>query len=745
MIKEDCMRKVIWSCWFQGRDRAPPLVRKCLHSWESLNPGWEVRVLDAQTVCRYVDLHAHVDLTRQTLIAASLSNIVRILLLHEYGGVWADATTLCNVPLDDWLPLASNTGFFAFARPGEDRLLSSWFLAAQPGNSLVAKWAARTLRFWQGRQRASEYHWFHYQFGLLCSIDNEAFRAWQRVPRISAAAPSLVYELAYEDFEIARSRIDWTTPLFKLSYRLDPGRLTPGCLLGRLLGLSGSEAVFPSAATPQPRAQARPVSLLKARTENLGDHIQAMAGENLLRRAGLSPAQYVDCDAVTSYPPPVPSEPFPVILLNGEFKGNTSEWPPDPAYGALYMGFHVAPSQVPNLTSSAALEHYATHGPIGCRDRYTLSLLRSHGVDAFLSHCLSLTFPRRIPDPDSQKDMFVVSRDRRILQYLPHSVAPFTFISHDCGCSDFAGNRQRAAELLKTYRDRAKLVVTTLPDCALPVIAMGIPVVVFYPPNDGSIEASERALSSSLAELVRVFRPEEAALVDWEGYTPDVGALKLQLVERFFSMAARSGQLSLAPIGPIAPSEVLPYSIRRNYAAAERVTELQRTQSPDRQRWGESSSYRSAWTERAKVAAHFIRDGSRVLEIGTGAGSLRDLIEHRCHYTGSDLEPIDQRTLVFDLDNDPMPCGSWDVIVLLSVLEYLYHPAEALRKISNTASQLVMSYCCCINEQREPDWVNSLTEESITAELAALGFRLSGRRLFDDTPYCQEIVFEFSK
>ena len=140
------MRKVIWSCWFQKRDQAPELVRKCLQSWEDHNPGWEVRVLDAETVCRYVDLRSHIDLSRQTLIAASLSNIVRILLLHEYGGVWADATTLCNVPLDDWLPLAANTGFFAFARPGEDRLLSSWFLAAEPGNPLVAKSAARTLR-----------------------------------------------------------------------------------------------------------------------------------------------------------------------------------------------------------------------------------------------------------------------------------------------------------------------------------------------------------------------------------------------------------------------------------------------------------------------------------------------------------------------------------------------------------------------------------------------------------------------
>jgi len=40
---------------------------------------------------------------------------VRILLLHEFGGIWVDATLLCNRPLDEWLPSTMTEGFFAFA------------------------------------------------------------------------------------------------------------------------------------------------------------------------------------------------------------------------------------------------------------------------------------------------------------------------------------------------------------------------------------------------------------------------------------------------------------------------------------------------------------------------------------------------------------------------------------------------------------------------------------------------------
>ena len=126
------MTKIIWTCWFEGRENAPPLVKKCLKSWERNNPGWEFHCLDATTVERYVPLRQYVDLDRQSLTAASLSDIVRILLLHEFGGVWVDATLFCNQPLDEWLPGVMEEGFFAFTALDPIRPLSSWLLGAAP-------------------------------------------------------------------------------------------------------------------------------------------------------------------------------------------------------------------------------------------------------------------------------------------------------------------------------------------------------------------------------------------------------------------------------------------------------------------------------------------------------------------------------------------------------------------------------------------------------------------------------------
>src|SRR5271154_4005391 len=111
------MTKTIWSCWFQGRENAPPLVKKCLNSWERNNPDWKFRCLDATSIERYFPLKHYIDLDRQSLTAASLSDVLRILLLHEFGGVWVDATLFCNLPLNDWLSTVMGEGFFAFAAP----------------------------------------------------------------------------------------------------------------------------------------------------------------------------------------------------------------------------------------------------------------------------------------------------------------------------------------------------------------------------------------------------------------------------------------------------------------------------------------------------------------------------------------------------------------------------------------------------------------------------------------------------
>ncbi len=527
--------KIIWVLWFQGWETAPWLVRKCLASWQVHNPGWDVRALDARTLQVYIELP---DFDGRTIGPAALSDIIRIGLLREYGGVWVDATVVCHRPLDAWLPAVMDEGFFAFDRPAPDRLLSSWFLAAAEDNAIVARWHAATLDYWRRHQSADTYFWFHYLFGTIHDRHPEVRDSWDRVPRISADGPHALQMagLLLDNAAKIDALLDDLPPVSKLTYRYDAAAETPQSLVRRLLS-SLPEPELPG--TVVARTGHRPLASLKVSTQNLGDHIQILAARRLTGRTAGLPEIYIDRDNEIASTPGLDTARAPyAIVLNGWFKTNAAEWPPGPWLDPVYIGFHIRLFQCPRLIAEDALAHYRRHLPIGCRDTYTSRLLSSHGIETYVSHCLTLTFPRRESGPDVQTEVFVVSRDERIMDWLPPHLKDSRFICHYVEETDFPLNVERAEALLDLYRTRARLIVTSLLHCALPAIAMGIPVVVFYPENSEAGHASDGERFSSLAELVPIYSAGQDD-IDWAPAPVPVGRLKLDLITRFQAAIAR--------------------------------------------------------------------------------------------------------------------------------------------------------------------------------------------------------------
>lgn len=553
-------RKIIWTCWLQGRDSAPAVVRACLNSWQAKNPDWELRCLDAATIRHYIPLEDYIDLNAQTLTAASLSDFVRLLLLREYGGVWVDATLFCNRPLDDWLHSYMDSGFFAFSAPGPDRPLASWFLAARPDNLLISRWLTAAARYWQGRAASEDYFWLHHLFADLLDNDAQATAAWSNAPKVTAAGPhQLQIDIGlYRAASDALPQIDWTVPVFKLTHRVNEQLYKPGCLLDHLIQSTAPAERNASLAPASPEPAPLPLAALKVATKNLGDHIQIVAGLNMLQRFGAAPALFIDRDNEIHTAHALDATHGPAgMLLNGWFKTNGAEWPPHPNIRPIFLGFHIRLFQCPELLSAEAIAYYRSHAPIGCRDPYTADLLRQHDVDAYVSHCLTLTLPRRLELPETQTEIFVVSRDRRILDRLPASCRDAQFVLHYSDSTDFSDNVRHAVALLHRYASTARLIVTTMLHCALPAIAMGIPVVVFYPENTEAGHASDLERFSDLSQLTRVYNPDEADQVDWSPKPIDVTAIKLDLLD---SLREKVYQYCLErprPIGPIAPPSAL--------------------------------------------------------------------------------------------------------------------------------------------------------------------------------------------
>lgn len=265
----------IWIMWYQGYAAAPYLVRKSIDSWRKHHPTWDFVFLDSTNYRKYVKLEADINLDKVPLVHQS--ELVRLALLRDYGGVWVDATAFCVAPLDNWIDEHCRSGFFAYARPAPDRLLSSWFLASVKGGPVATKLYQQLSSYWSdnqfnhpnflqkllvkilscyfNRNDRTTHRWFspavtkiagvypyfmfHYLFAQLVDTDAEVRGIWENTVKVSADKPHLVqFKYGFTapvTAEIKQVIDGGTIPMFKLNHRFDQRNYLAGTVLFYLL------------------------------------------------------------------------------------------------------------------------------------------------------------------------------------------------------------------------------------------------------------------------------------------------------------------------------------------------------------------------------------------------------------------------------------------------------------------------------------------------------------------------------
>ena len=178
--------KIFWIYWHQGWNNAPYIAKKCLQSWKAHNKDWDIRPLDSSSLSKYVMLDGYIpDIESKHMSLTAFSNIVRITLLKEIGGVWVDSTCFCMRPLDEWLPEKLSQGFFAFSSPSPSKKVASWFLAGDNHNRIIAEWFSRTVEYWDFHNRPHKHFWFHSLFNALYDENTDFQRTWDQTPKVS--------------------------------------------------------------------------------------------------------------------------------------------------------------------------------------------------------------------------------------------------------------------------------------------------------------------------------------------------------------------------------------------------------------------------------------------------------------------------------------------------------------------------------------------------------------------------------
>lgn len=176
------MNKTIWMCWFQGEDdpEMPKLNRKCINRWIKFNPDYDVNILSDSNIMDYVPEFYDIIAESPNRSHAAKSDLLRLLLLSKFGGVWVDASLYPMLPLSQFYDKVVNqTGFFTYRfTPRQNRGMGnretvSWFLCSErPRHYLIEQWKESFIKTFKHASGAWKYFALHTD---LCDLyDNNA-------------------------------------------------------------------------------------------------------------------------------------------------------------------------------------------------------------------------------------------------------------------------------------------------------------------------------------------------------------------------------------------------------------------------------------------------------------------------------------------------------------------------------------------------------------------------------------------
>ncbi|TDX00980.1 polysaccharide pyruvyl transferase family protein [Dinghuibacter silviterrae] len=205
---------------------------------------------------------------------------------------------------------------------------------------------------------------------------------------------------------------------------------------------------------------------------NIGDYIQSLAALQFLPQVDC----FINREALHHFK----DDPVKMIM-NGWFMHIPENWPPSSAIDPLFVSFHINAGTNGRLLTSSGVDYFKKWASVGCRDLYTLKLLKDAGVHAYFSGCLTTTLDLDYTADSRSDNVYIVDAQfdvQTLGVFLDRDLlATAEFVTHLYGDEEPEIKRfERAAELIGKYA-RAKLVITSRLHCALPCLALGTPVL----------------------------------------------------------------------------------------------------------------------------------------------------------------------------------------------------------------------------------------------------------------------------
>lgn len=217
--------KPIWICWLDGIDQAPLLVQKCVSSIKKNAGNHPVNIITQDNYTEFVTLPKYIIEKKEKgmIGAAHFSDVLRVCLLAQYGGLWLDATIYCKEKIpEDYF---ENDFFTCKSEPCDVGCVSrnqwtTFCLGGTKGCIMFQVLRNFFFEYWKNEDCAIDYLFF----------DDAIEVARECVPEINHLIEAVSYNNLERDCLIQRFAAPWekgcvddllvgTTIMFKLGYR----------------------------------------------------------------------------------------------------------------------------------------------------------------------------------------------------------------------------------------------------------------------------------------------------------------------------------------------------------------------------------------------------------------------------------------------------------------------------------------------------------------------------------------------
>lgn len=193
-------KRYVWSCWWQGEENAPELVKKCWESQRKKMPaGTEHIIITWDNYQNYVELPGYVVEKAESgsILPAHLADIIRCCLLYKYGGVWLDAT----VYMTDRLPEACFAYEILTRSTGEKIYRTgvswvTWFLGGRKGQELYRFLMEAFFYYLREHEEILHYYMIDFLIAIACNEIEGIEETFRKIPVNNENAAELQKYLA---------------------------------------------------------------------------------------------------------------------------------------------------------------------------------------------------------------------------------------------------------------------------------------------------------------------------------------------------------------------------------------------------------------------------------------------------------------------------------------------------------------------------------------------------------------------